>query len=748
MYLTRLGDAGGDFDVIVATNGFSMDVASPQQPGFTTEIIDCLSELRIRNRNNRAQQFGTRIGDAIAKIQTVTQAAGDSPVNLITHYVNQLREVLGVDRVSLLVLHDSSPMSRLAVGAIPVPRGIELAWQAHEDRLAHVCADRRQVLSFDITELQRFEIQSLIGGAVVSPVMQSDRVFAVLCVTSRNRLSMPLHAEQLAQGCSECIQDALASLLESTTNDAQLALPTAVLSQEQSPQANSEQQNPKLAKAEQAKRDFLAIMSHEIRNPMHGIVGMTQLALETNLTGKQREYLEAAQSSSETLLTLLNDILDYSKLESHQFQLALAAFELRGQVERMLLPFRHLALKNGLDLSCHIDHDVPNVLTGDAHRLKQVLANLLGNAFKFTKRGRIVLSVCIKKTMNSEVLLEFSVSDTGIGIAEEKMPHIFERYMQADRSTAISYGGSGLGLSICKELVELMDGELLAKSELGHGSLFSFTARFEMSPGQSASLETDHHTISDALTFRSMRVLLADDDPVNRCVGLEVLQKHGHQVTVVDNGAKAVAAVQRTEFDIVLLDIQMPVLDGVSAAREIREWECTRNRRVNIIAMTGQEGERETARCLNAGMDACLEKPIDIHVLRKAVANITESSHVYKENRKDAFCDLAVVQYEELLARVEGDVQLAKELLEMFVAGGEKYLSDLRGAIENQNLEAALLAAHQLKGAARSIGANKLAATTRQMEHLEEAQIGDAQCIYRAIKEAIQQIDQYAASLD
>ena len=748
LHFTRLGDAGGDFDVIITTKQFSTDGSPKQQTTFATEIMDYLSEQRIQNRINRTQIFGSRIGHAISQIQTVTPAAGSGPLNLITQYVNQLRDVLGVDRVSLMVSQGSSPMARLAVSATPVPRGIDLAWQAHEDRLAHVCVDRGQLLSFDVSELQILEIQSLIGGAVVSPVMQNDQIFAVLCATSRNRLSMPLHAQQLAQGCTECIQDALVSFLKPTLNDDQVSLPTADLSRQQAPQTASKQQKPKLALAEQAKRDFLATMSHEIRNPMHGIVGMTQLALETELTGKQREYLEAAQSSSESLLTVVNDILDYSKMEAHQFQLSPSAFELREQLNRMLLPFRHQALEIGVDLNCNVDDDVPNELTGDVQRLRQVLVNLLSNAFKFTKHGRIEISVGVKQTMNTGVLLEFSVSDTGIGIAAGKLPHVFERYMQANRDTATSYGGTGLGLAICKELVELMHGELHAKSELGHGSLFCFTAQLEMSPSTLACLENSRHAISDGPACRSMRVLLADDDPVNRFIGLEVLQKHGHQVTVVENGAEAVAATQRAEFDLVLLDIQMPVLDGISAAREIREWEYTRNRRVNIIAMTGQVDKRATSRCLEAGMDACLEKPINIHVLRKAVDDIVEPSVVHKKKDDDADHGLAVVQYEELLARVEGDVQLARELLGMFVASGAKYLSNIRSAIEEQNVEGARRAAHQLKGAAQSIGANKLAEITRQMENVEETRIGDANSIYHGINEAIQQIDQYAASLD
>ncbi len=359
----------------------------------------------------------------------------------------------------------------------------------------------------------------------------------------------------------------------------------------------------------QLKSEFLAILSHELRTPMNGILGMTDLALATRLTTEQREYLLAVRMSGESLLALLNNLLDLSKIEAGALSLHLAEFDFRECLVDAQRPALVTVRSKGLDLYCRVSDGIPDVLVGDSMRLKQVLMNLLGNAAKFTETGSIDIEVDRLDSREHAMTLVFRVRDTGIGIPADKREQIFEAFRQADSSTTRRYGGTGLGLSIAKRLVDMMGGRLWVESEEGEGSTFSFTARFGIPPPMPAS---DHGALD---------ILLVDDNLINQRLAMALLAKQHHRITTAQNGREAVQLVSERRFDAILMDVQMPEMDGLEAARAIRKWEAERGRRTPIIAMTAYDQNDDRTRCLEAGMDGFLGKPINVHQLRAALAN-------------------------------------------------------------------------------------------------------------------------------
>jgi signal transduction histidine kinase/ligand-binding sensor domain-containing protein/CheY-like chemotaxis protein len=395
-------------------------------------------------------------------------------------------------------------------------------------------------------------------------------------------------------------------------------------------QARIEQQNFEierlLGEARQANRlkdEFLANMSHEIRTPMHGIIGMVDCVLADEMPPEQKQSLETVHSCAKSLLSILNDILDFSKVEAGKLEIVPAPFRVADTIEDACSIFSNGAHSKGIELTWEIANDVPEWLECDAGRIRQVLLNLVGNAIKFTHRGEVRISASAETATNSEwVDLHFTVSDTGIGIPEESRASIFEAFRQADGSTSRTYGGTGLGLTISSRLVELMGGKISVQSETGRGSAFRFWVKAQRTEPTAESPEQE----SEFAHSSSLRILLAEDNPVNQKVATALLSRRGHRVEVVGNGRLAVERSNTQKFDLILMDLQMPEMDGWEATREIRQRDGELGVRIPILALTAHAMGEAQQQCLAAGMDAVIVKPFDPAQFYAAIEKIVGSA--------------------------------------------------------------------------------------------------------------------------
>ncbi len=368
------------------------------------------------------------------------------------------------------------------------------------------------------------------------------------------------------------------------------------------------------------RTEFLSNVSHEILTPLNGIVGMTRLLLDAGLAAKQREYAEAVQSSGEKLRDIVRDVLDFSHLSQGQFVLDEDKFDPHDAMELVAARFAGQAQKRGLKLTLELDERLPHPLVGDSRRLEQILSNLVSNAIKFSSQGEIVMRARQIDESPAEVTLSFEVSDTGIGIAADHQNKIFQPFSQVDGSTSRKYGGSGLGLAISAELVRLMDGHISVESELGRGSIFRFTARLAKTDRQKA--EDLAHASSHAGENGkppAIAVLVAEDNPLNQKLAQSQLIALGFGADVVNDGQEALAALALKPYPIVLMDCQMPGMDGYAATAEIRRREAGSARRTIVIAMTAHALSGARERCAAAGMDDYISKPVDIDDLATAL---------------------------------------------------------------------------------------------------------------------------------
>ena len=501
--------------------------------------------------------------------------------------------------------------------------------------------------------------------------------------------------------------------------------------------------------ATRAKSEFLAVMSHEIRTPMSGVIGMLDILLKSQHPPEEQQYIEMASDSAKSLLVILEDILDSSRIESGKLKLETIPFRPQQLLAEAIEMFRPRAESKGLYLVCDSGADVPRVLIGDPTRLRQILVNLVGNAVKFTEHGGITVSARCDSRDENKAVLRVTVGDSGIGIPPEAQQQLFQKFQQADTSTTRQYGGTGLGLSICRSLVTMMDGAISVESEPGRGSAFTFTVRLPIGDEMQAGVESPLQESRETLPRHSARLQLlgAEDNAVNQTIARVLVEGMGHHIDFVDNGRKAIDALTARSYDAVLMDARMPVMDGFGATRTIRDRESpVLDHDVYVIAMTANASEADRDQCLAAGMNDYVRKPVEEKCLHAALAKVIEYQRVRgitpeampgaestsaspaPATEEASFSSVGTADYvaflddEQDASSAFNDVttqfspEALREIAEQYLHDAPERIAEMKTALKTHDADTLSRAAHTLKSSSRYVRAGRVSKLGAEIE--------------------------------
>ena len=494
-------------------------------------------------------------------------------------------------------------------------------------------------------------------------------------------------------------------------------------------------------RANRAKGTFLANVSHEIRTPLNAVIGTAELLQDTGLTQVQHDHLDAIRESAEALLDIINDILDFSKIEADKLQSERRAFRLRERLENLVKSLAPRVHGKPVAMRSDVAGDAPDALLGDARLLRQVLANLLSNAIKFTEQGEIALRVRVQELAGDAVTLRFEVADTGIGIPPDKQRVIFEEFVQADASTTRRYGGTGLGLAIASRLVDALGGAIGLESEPGTGSTFHFTARFGLDVA--APAEAPRPAEPD-VELPPLHVLLVEDSVANQRVGAGMLRKLRHTVRIVTNGAAAVEACAAERFDVILMDLQMPRMDGYEATRAIRRREHDEGAaKTPIVALTARASSGNEELCRAVGFDGYLAKPYRSRELLDAIAAVVPAAEPAARREATSAPPPAETRldWQAALETVDGDRELLGKVIEGFAGQQPDLVAELREALQAGDLPVVKRVAHTIGGSLRSFDGARVVALANDLEdRCREGSADEAAAAWRALEPELAEV--------